>query len=144
MEPYVLMDFEDGTGTGGSTIPAEEYWGMHVGSSSNTANGNGQLTIDEMKESRVWIRDTTNRGVKWPKNADGSEMNGIVSADEDSNVRFGQYAMRLAWDFTQVDTTTVAAADFGPSAIVYVHAVQPTKLGFWLNVPRVWPTTIVF
>ena len=136
MEPYVLMDFEDGTGTGGSTIPAEEYWGMHVGSSSNTANGNGQLTIDEMKESRVWIRDTTNRGVKWPKNADGTEMNGIVSADEDSNVRFGQYAMRLAWDFTQVDTTTVAAADFGPSAIVYVHAVQPTKLGFWLNVPR--------
>lgn len=136
MEPYVLMDFEDGTDTDGSTIPAEEYWAMHVGSSANAANGNRQLTIDEMNASRVWIRDTTNRGVIWPKNADGSEKNGIVSADEDSNVRFGQYAMQLAWDFSQIDSTVVAAADFGPSAIVYVHAVQPTKLGFWLNVPR--------
>lgn len=63
-------------------------------------------------------------------------MNGIISAQEDSNVRFGNYAFKLAWDFSKIDTTQVAAADFGFSSMVYAHVVQPTKLGFWVNVPE--------
>ena len=136
MEPYVLMDFEDHTDPAtGAITSAENYWRIHVGASSGDG-GNGQLTIDEMKDSLLWIRDTTNKGVVWPKNADGSEMNGIVSAAEDKNVRFGNNAMKLAWDFTRVDPTLVAVADFGFSSAVYVNAVQPTKMGMWVNIPK--------
>ena len=136
MEPYVLMDFEDHTDPAtGAITSAENYWRIHVGASSG-AGGNGQLTIDEMRDSLLWIRDTTNKGVVWPKNADGSEMNGIVSAAEDKNVRFGNNAMKLAWDFTRVDPTLVAVADFGFSSAVYVNAVQPTKMGMWVNIPK--------
>ncbi|MBP3484812.1 MAG: CotH kinase family protein [Oscillospiraceae bacterium] len=136
MEPYVLMDFEDHTDPAtGAITSAENYWRIHVGASSG-AGGSGQLTIDEMKDSLLWIRDTTNKGVVWPKNADGSEMNGIVSAAEDKNVRFGNNAMKLAWDFTRVDPTLVAVADFGFSSAVYVNAVQPTKMGMWVNIPK--------
>ncbi len=59
-------------------------------------NGRGQLTIEEMRESRLWIRDTTGRGVVWPVDENGKDINGIVSASEDSNVRFGDYAMRIS------------------------------------------------
>ncbi len=136
MEPYVLMDFEDHADPAtGAITSAENYWRIHVGASSG-AGGNGQLTIDEMRDSLLWIRDTTNKGVVWPKNADGSEMNGIVSAAEDKNVRFGNNAMKLAWDFTRVDPTLVAVADFGFSSAVYVNAVQPTKMGMWVNIPK--------
>ena len=136
MEPYVLMDFEDHADPStGAITSAENYWRIHVGASSG-AGGNGQLTIDEMRDSLLWIRDTTNKGVVWPKNADGSEMNGIVSAAEDKNVRFGNNAMKLAWDFTRVDPTLVAVADFGFSSAVYVNAVQPTKMGMWVNIPK--------
>ena len=136
MEPCVIMDFEDHTDPAtGAITSAENYWRIHVGASSG-AGGNSQLTIDEMKDSLLWIRDTTNKGVVWPKNADGSEMNGIVSAAEDKNVRFGNNAMKLAWDFTRVDPTLVAVADFGFSSAVYVNAVQPTKMGMWVNIPK--------
>ena len=136
MEPYVLMDFEDHADPAtGAITSAENYWRIHVGASSG-AGGSGQLTIDEMRDSLLWIRDTTNKGVVWPKNADGSEMNGIVSAAEDKNVRFGNNAMKLAWDFTKVDPTLVAVADFGFSSAVYVNAVQPTKMGMWVNIPK--------
>ena len=136
MEPYVLMDFEDHADPAtGAITSAENYWRIHVGASSG-AGGSGQLTIDEMRDSLLWIRDTTNKGVVWPKNADGSEMNGIVSAAEDKNVRFGNNAMKLAWDFTRVDPTLVAVADFGFSSAVYVNAVQPTKMGMWVNIPK--------
>ncbi|MGM9592265.1 MAG: phosphodiester glycosidase family protein [Oscillospiraceae bacterium] len=136
MEPYVLMDFEDHADPStGAITSAENYWRIHVGASSGDG-GSGQLTIDEMRDSLLWIRDTTNKGVVWPKNADGSEMNGIVSAAEDKNVRFGNNAMKLAWDFTRVDPTLVAVADFGFSSAVYVNAVQPTKMGMWVNIPK--------
>ena len=138
MEPYVLMDFEDKKDASGNTISAKDYWTLHVGSSGDryNMNGRGQLTIEEMRESRLWIRDTTGKGVVWPVDENGKDINGIVSASEDSNVRFGDYAMRIAWDFTKINTTTVAAADFGFSAIVYVEQVQPTKIGMWINVPK--------
>ncbi len=136
MEPYVLMDFEDHTNADGTLVPAAEYWRVHVGA---TRDGNGKesnfLSADEIQNSLLWVRDTNNRGVKWPKNADGSEANGVVSVAQDSNVRFGNNAMKLAWDFTGINPTVVAAADFGFSSGVYVNAVQPTKLGMWINVP---------
>ena len=123
MEPYMLMDFEDRGG-----ISANDFWKMHVGASSTGSNG--QLTIDEMRASRIWIRDTTGRGVVWPEGE-----NGIVSSADDSRVRFGDYACKLSWDFQKISETLVAVADFGFSSIVYVNEVQPTKLGVWINVP---------
>lgn len=83
-----------------------------------------------MKSDRLWIRDTTGKGVIFPEG-----YNQVVSADEDENVRFGQYAFKLGYDFTKVDPTVVAAADFGFSGDLLVNTVQPTKIGMWIKVP---------
>ena len=123
MAPLVLMDFEDH-----GNVAATEYWSCHVGPSS--AGGSGQLLPDEVKADRLWIRDTTRKGVNFPEG-----YNQIVSADEDENVRFGQYAFKLGYDFTKVDPTVVGAADFGFSGDLYVNTAQPTKIGMWINVP---------
>lgn len=123
MEPFVLMDFEDHNGTN-----AKEYWSTHVGPSS--AGGSGQLLPEEVKSNRLWIRDTTGKGVIFPEG-----YNQVVSADEDENVRFGQYAFKLGYDFTKVDPTVVGAADFGFSGDLLVNTVQPTKIGMWIKVP---------
>lgn len=123
MEPFVLMDFEDHNGTN-----AKEYWSTHVGPSS--AGGSGQLLPEEVKSDRLWIRDTTGKGVIFPEG-----YNQVVSADEDENIRFGQYAFKLGYDFTKVDPTVVAAADFGFSGDLLVNTVQPTKIGMWISVP---------
>lgn len=123
MEPFVLMDFEDH-----GDVAATEYWSCHVGPSS--AGGSGQLLPEEVKKDRLWIRDTTGKGVIFP---DG--CNKVVSADEDENVRFGQCAFKLGYDFTKVDPTVVAAADFGFSGDLLVNTVQPTKIGMWISVP---------
>lgn len=125
MEPFVLMDFEDHNGTN-----AKEYWSTHVGPSS--AGGSGQLLPEEVKRDRLWIRDTTGKGVIFPEG-----YNQIVSADEDENVRFGQYAFKLGYDFAynKISPTVVAAADFGFSGDLLVNAVQPTKIGMWIKVP---------
>ena len=125
MEPFVLMDFEDHNGTN-----AKEYWSTHVGPSS--AGGSGQLLPEEVKRDRLWIRDTTGKGVIFPEG-----YNQIVSADEDENVRFGQYAFKLGYDFAynKISPTVVAAADFGFSGDLLVNTVQPTKIGMWIKVP---------
>ena len=125
MEPFVLMDFEDHGG-----VAAAEYWKCHVGCTS--AGGSGQLLPTEVKESRLWIRDTTNKGVVFPEG-----YNRIVSAEEDENVRFGQYAFKLGYDFTNVTAASaVAAADFGFSGDLLVNTMQPTRIGLWINVPK--------
>lgn len=129
MEPYILMDFEDKPDASGTTIKADEYWKMHVGPSATM--GNEQLTIDEIKNSRIWIRDTTNKGVTFP-----ITLNGLVSSDNDANVRFGDNACKIGWNFGNVSDAAVAAADFGFSAAVYVDGVKPTKIGVWINVPK--------
>lgn len=125
MEPFVLMDFEDHNGTN-----AKEYWSTHVGPSS--AGGSGQLLPEEVKSDRLWIRDTTGKGVIFPEG-----YNQVVSADEDENVRFGQYAFKLGYDFAynKISSTVVAAADFGFSGDLLVNTVQPTKIGMWIKVP---------
>ena len=123
MEPFVLMDFEDHSGTN-----AKEYWSTHVGPSS--AGGSGQLLPEEVKSDRLWIRQTSGTGIVFP--GDGNK---VVSADEDENVRFGQYAFKIGYNFGGVSLTAVAAADFGFSGDLRVDTVQPTKIGMWIKVP---------
>ena len=123
MEPFVLMDFEDHNGTN-----AKEYWSTHVGPSS--AGGSGQLLPEEVKSDRLWIRQTSGTGIVFP-----GGYNKVVSADEDENVRFGQYAFKLGFNFGAVPSTAVAAADFGFSGDLLVNTVQPTKIGMWIKVP---------
>ena len=123
MEPFVLMDFEDHGG-----VAATEYWSTHVGSSS--AGGSGQLLPEEVKNDRLWIRDTTGKGVIFPEG-----YNRIVGAEEDENVRFGQYAFKLGYNFEKTDLTVVAAADFGFSGDLLVNTTQPTRIGMWIKVP---------
>ena len=130
MEPFVLMDFEDHGGAA-----ATEYWSTHVGSSTaidpkNNMPINGQLLPDEVKSNRLWVRDTTGKGVIFP-----AGYNRIVSAEEDENVRFGQYAFKLGYDFTKTDPTVVAVADFGFSGDLLVNTTQPTRIGMWIKVP---------
>ena len=124
LEPQVLMDFEDH-----DNVAATDYWTCHV-DKSNGAGGNSYLTPEEVRTDRLWVRDTTGKGVNFPEG-----YNQVVSADEDENVRFGQYAFKLGYDFTKVDPTVVAAADFGFSGDLFINTVQPTKIGMWINVP---------
>ena len=123
MEPFVLMDFEDH-----GDVAATEYWSCHVGPSS--AGGSGQLLSDEVKSDRLWIRQTSGTGIGFP-----GGYNKVVSADEDENVRFGQYAFKLGYNFKDVKLTAVAAADFGFSGDLRIDTVQPTKIGMWIKVP---------
>ena len=127
MEPYVIMDFEDHV-VQGTTIPATDYWSCHVGLSST--GDHGALTVEEVKKDRIWIRDTARRGIVFP-----SSCNQVVSAEEDENVRFGQYAYKLGYDYTNISTSTTASADFGFSGDMQLNTMQPTKLGLWINVP---------
>ncbi len=129
MDPYMLMDFEDKLDEAGNIISAEDYWTMHIGASSTASNG--QLTIDEIKANRIWIRDTNGKGVALP-----SSLNGVVSSQSDSSVRFGDHACKLGWNFGKIADDQAVAADFGFSAAVYVDGAKPTKIGAWINVPK--------
>ena len=129
MEPYVIMDFEDHVGDEG-TVSATDYWTCHVGK-SNGAGDNSYLTPEEVRADRVWIRDTSSKGVIFP--ADG---NRVVSADEDQNVRFGQYAFKIGFNFGgERNLANPMSADFGFSGDMLLNTLQPTKLGLWINVP---------
>ena len=140
MDPYVIMDFEDHTDPAtGSVIPAKDYWTLHVGGANSQydQNSTGQLTNDQMRDNLLWVRSIgAAASIVWPKNPDGSEVNGLVSAQEDNNVRFGNYAFKLAWDFRNISTSAVAPAELGFSTALYVDAVQPTKIGMWVYVPK--------
>lgn len=143
MEPVVLMDFEDGhkDPITGETLSAKEYWTMYLGNSKDL--GGNQLSIAERKQYRLHFREGANNGyAKWNTELDGKKVNCLKSYDDneegsdDRNVRFGQYALNLSWDLTSAGTSANAAADFGFSSAIYVHVVQPTKIGFWINVPK--------
>ena len=129
MEPYVIMDFEDHVGDEG-TVSATDYWTFHVGK-SNGAGGNGYLTPEEVRADRIWIRDTSGKGVEFL-----NDGNLVVSADEDENVRFGQYAFKIGFNFGgERNLANPMSADFGFSGDMLLNTLQPTKLGLWINVP---------
>ena len=140
MEPCVIMDFEDHTDSSTGTVtPAKDYWTLHVGSANSQYDKSsyGQLSLEQMANSLLWVRSVgAADSIIWPKNADGSEVNGLVSAEEDSNVRFGSYAFKLAWDFRNISLSSVAPAELGFTTALYVDAVQPTKIGMWVYVPK--------
>ena len=129
MEPYVIMDFEDHVGDEG-TVSATDYWTCHVGM-SNGAGDNNYLTPEEVRADRIWIRDTSGKGVQFL-----NDGNLVVSADEDENVRFGQYAFKIGFNFGgEQNLAKPMSADFGFSGDMLLNTLQPTKLGLWINVP---------
>lgn len=129
MEPYVIMDFEDHVGDKG-TVSATDYWTCHVGM-SNGEGRNGYLTPAEVRADRIWIRDTSETGVQFL-----NDGNLVVSADEDENVRFGQYAFKIGFNFGgEQNLAKPMSADFGFSGDMLLNTLQPTKLGLWINVP---------
>lgn len=129
MEPYVIMDFEDHVGDEG-TVSATDYWTCHVGK-SNGAGDNNYLTPEEVRADRIWIRDTSGKGVQFL-----NDGNLVVSADEDENVRFGQYAFKIGFNFGgEQNLAKPMSADFGFSGDMLLNTLQPTKLGLWINVP---------
>ena len=130
MEPYVIMDFEDHVGDKG-TVSATDYWTCHVGKSNSAGGGNGYLTPEEVRADRIWIRDTSDKGVQFL-----NDGNLVVSADEDENVRFGQYAFKIGFNFGgEQNLAQTMSADFGFSGDMLLNTLQPTKLGLWINVP---------
>ena len=131
MDPYVLMDFEDGKDSSGNTIPAKDYWNTYIGKSSN--GGMSNLTAEEVRKYKLWVRSTTGKPATFPAE------NYVVSADEDPVVRFGNYAYKLTYDFTPstIKISDIAVHEFGFSGDMQVNTVQPTKIGMWLNVPKV-------
>ena len=123
LEPLVLMDFEDKSGAN---------WNTYITNKSNGGDGDdtasGQLSNEHVQQYGLWVRTATKAGVSF----DGS---GVVSAAQDERVRFGEKAFKLCFDFKNVGTTEVGAADAGFSCDLYVNTVQPTKIGMWVNVP---------
>lgn len=125
MEPVILMDFE-----AKGDKSAEEYWKIKVGPSDVYAND--KLTFDEIRENMIWLRDTTTMGYDFTQG-----KSGVVSVEEDSRVRFGEYACQLSWGFPDgFDESKNVAACFGFSTAVYIDGAQPTKIGMWINVPK--------
>ena len=130
MEPYVLMDFEDGKDSSGNTIPAKDYWKTYIGKSSK-GNGMDYLSPDEIKDYRLWVRSAAKNLDNFPAE------NYVVSADEDQVVRFGNYAYKMSYDFTRFQNVSEAVSqDFGFSADMKIDTIQPTKIGMWLYVPK--------
>lgn len=119
LEPLILMDFENGGG---------QNWNTFVTSRSNGTSG--QLTAEQVGQYGMWVRTATSAGIDF----DGS---GVVDADEDDRVRFGENAFKLCFDFTPMVNNRggQGAADAGFSCDLYVNTVQPTKIGMWVNVP---------
>lgn len=124
LEPLVLMDFEDKSGAN---------WNTYITNKSNGGDGDdtasGQLSNEHVQQYGLWVRTATNAAVDFS----GS---GVVSAEQDGRVRFGEKAFKLCFDFKNVGTTAVGAADAGFSCDLYVNTVQPTKIGMWVNVPE--------
>lgn len=124
LEPLVLMDFEDKSGAN---------WNTYITNKSNGGDGDdtasGQLSNEHVQQYGLWVRTATNAAVDFS----GS---GVVSAEQDGRVRFGEKAFKLCFDFKDVGTTAVGAADAGFSCDLYVNTVQPTKIGMWVNVPE--------
>lgn len=124
LEPLVLMDFEDKSGAN---------WNAYITNKSNGGDGDdtasGQLSNEHVQQYGLWVRTATNAAVDFS----GS---GVVSAEQDGRVRFGEKAFKLCFDFKNVGTTAVGAADAGFSCDLYVNTVQPTKIGMWVNVPE--------
>lgn len=123
LEPLVLMDFEDKSGAN---------WNTYITNKSNGGDGDntayGQLSNEHVQQYGLWVRTATNAAVDFS----GS---GVVSAEQDDRVRFGEKAFKLCFDFKNIGTTAVGAADAGFSCDLYVNTVQPTKIGMWVNVP---------
>lgn len=140
MEPCVIMDFEDHTDPAtGKVTAARDYWTLHIGGANGRYDepSTSKPTAEMMKNSLLWVRSIgAASSIIWPTNADGSEVNGLVSAQENKNVRFGSYAFKLAWDFRNIGASTVAPAEFGFTSALFVDAVQPTKIGMWVYVPK--------
>ena len=124
LEPLVLMDFEDKSGAN---------WNTYITNNANGGDGDdtasGQLSNEHVQQYGLWVRTATNAAVDFS----GS---GVVSAEQDGRVRFGEKAFKLCFDFKNVGTTAVGAADAGFSCDLYVNTVQPTKIGMWVNVPE--------
>ena len=83
-----------------------------------------------LRETRLWIRGTNTQGLQFL-----DSCNRVVSAEEDKNVRFGQHAFKIGFDYSKVAKSAVASADFGFSGDMLLDTLQPTKLGLWINVP---------
>lgn len=124
LEPIVLMNFEDGS----------YNWNTYVtnGKNGDDATGDnsqfGQLSRQHILDHGMWVRTATSQPIDFT----GS---GVVSAAEDSRVRFGDKAFKLCFDFKNVPDSNTAATDAGFSCDLYVNKAQPTKIGMWVNVP---------
>lgn len=132
MEPYVLMDFEDRQDNSGNTINAKDYWSIHVGDSTYPGNGHGELTSEEIANNRLWLRSLS---PVFTTHEVGKNDISLVNIDSGEPVRFGQNALRFDFDFTKFDKSRVADAVMGFSSDTLISAVQPTKIGMWVNVP---------
>lgn len=129
MEPYMLMDFEDKVSSSGDIIKATDYWKTKVSQGKT-----GQLSSEDVHNYRLWVRNASNESSFIPTD---NGQNAIVSVtDEAKAVRFGEYAFKMGYDFRNFTESAVAVAEFGFSGDVYINAIQPTKIGMWVNVPE--------
>lgn len=124
LEPIILMNFEDGSYNWNTYVTSGKNGDDATGDNSKS----GQLSRQHILDHGMWVRTATNRPIDFT----GS---GVVSAAEDSRVRFGDKAFKLCFDFKNVEDSAAAATDAGFSCDLLVNEAQPTKIGMWVNVP---------
>lgn len=136
MDPYMLMDFEDKIDSMGKKTSAEEYWDVVLGNSVDNKT-HQYLSPNEVRQYGLWVRSGAgNAKLQWTDEL--KALNGIISSEENSNVLFGNYAYKLAWDHTTSTITKAdnVATDMGLSADLLLDSVKPTKIGMWIYVPK--------
>ena len=124
LEPIILMNFENGAYNWSTYITS----GKNGDAATGDDPGKGQLSGQHVLDYGMWVRTATSQPIDFT----GS---GVVSAAEDSRVRFGDKAFKLCFDFKNVKNSDPAATDAGFSCDLLVNEAQPTKIGMWVNVP---------
>lgn len=146
-KPTVIMDFEDHTDESGNVTSAKDYW--NFGRAVVDANGGNILKLWNSKsevidkdnpEERMITAHYCNKGD--PDNSRGGEESAeLVDIASEEPVRFGNYALKLNYDFTKINGIEGACVGFSqpdqeipgnPSAIgMYMYAPEGT--------PNLWP-----
>lgn len=145
--PSIVMDYEDQIDSDGNKVAATDYWTFDK--ALIEANGGTILAYtDNWGDSNY--RTSTDKRLVVGQYATGSAGNynvrggnssaAIVSNKEDSNVRFGNSALRINYDFSKIVGIEGACVGFSQQS----QEIQgnPTGIGLWVyapeNTPNLW------
>ncbi len=123
--PTVMMDFEDVTNEDGTVTKAKDYWTFANG----VCNPSGGQIVSMEGSGRMLTATYGRNAVPSPE---------IIDIDSGDPVRFGNYSLKLGYDFTKVGAITEGVC------VGFVDQTQqiegsPTGIGMWVYAPEGTP-----